>query len=93
MARRKKKTVIDAADHIPSGVEAVSTRTAAEILGCYTGSVRKLVSLGRLGERGRDWFRVSPRSLLISMKAVQRYAKEVEASNFGRPRQGFSIDQ
>jgi hypothetical protein len=51
------------------------------------------VSLGRLGERGRDWFRVSPRSLLISMKAVQRYAKEMEASNFGRPRQGFSIDK
>lgn len=93
MARKRKPAVAEAADHIPSGVEAISTRTAAEMLGCCTGHVRKLVCRGRLGERGRDWFRVSPRSLLLSLKAVQRYAKDIEDSPYGRPRLGFSTDR
>jgi hypothetical protein len=71
---------------IPPGVEAVSCRMAAEILGCSMGHIRHLAGTGRLGKV----YKVSSRALMLDKAFIKKYQKSLKPQ--GRPRAGFSID-
>jgi hypothetical protein len=88
----KKKAAVTL-EHPPRGVEAVSTREAAMVLGCSMGHIRKLISKGLLGDRGTTWWRVSPRALMIRLKTIEEYDKRTSNSKFGVARGGFTIDR
>jgi hypothetical protein len=90
-AKKKLPMVLDS---VPAGVEAISTRMAAEIIGCSMGHLRKMLSRGEgigRGKRGVDWFLISPRALVWRRKTVERYA--AREAGTGRPRGGFAIDR
>lgn len=71
---------------IPPGVKAISTRGAAQMLGCSTGHIRHLAAEGRLGKV----YRVTARALMLDLKAVKAYQKSIGPR--GRPRSGYSFD-
>lgn len=71
---------------IPAGVEAVSCRMAAEMLGCSMGHIRHLAAAGKFGKV----YKVSSRALMLDKKWIKKYQKLLGPQ--GRPRGGFSID-
>jgi hypothetical protein len=89
----KKKAVMKKFDSVPPGVRPISTRQAAQILGCTQANVRKLVR----EERIQSWL-LSTRLSVVSQEEVEAFRdRTVAARKIGKakgpPRGGFRPDK
>jgi excisionase family DNA binding protein len=73
--RTTRRTLMDSSDFdsIPVGVEAISTRVAAQRLGCTQANVRKLVREGRI----HSWL-LSRRLSVVDRREVNAFAERQE---------------
>ena len=89
MAKKKMKKF----DAIPAGIRPISTRQAAQILGCTQANVRKMVR----EERIQSWL-LSTRLSVVSQDEVEAYRDRTAAARKigrakGPPRGGFRPDR
>jgi hypothetical protein len=89
----KKKAVMKKFDSVPPSVRPISTRQAAQILGCTQANVRKLVR----EERIQSWL-LSTRLSVVSQEEVEAFRdRTVAARKIGKakgpPRGGFQPDK